>query len=128
MKHASEMTEVEFRAARAARAWKQPAVVGKDGLRSQPPPAPQGVQAQRAAIDADLKAAFTNLYAVDANDALTLLDRRRIKTNSDGRITNAAELAADLQKTKPHFFATHAANLTDEEFANAMRNRAWRSR
>ena len=101
-------------------------------------------KAQQKAVNADLKVAAKDAGAVDPSDVLALLDRSKLKLNDDGDVTNAAELMADLKKTKPHLFgsastsstaktppaaqAKSVKDMTDEEFDAARRNKAWRNK
>lgn len=101
-------------------------------------------KAQERAVNADLKVTAKDAGAHDVADILALLDRSKIKLDANGDIENAADLIADLKKTKPHLFGTpstsnpapapapkpagakHAKDMTDEEFEAARRSRAWR--
>ena len=102
-------------------------------------------KAQQRAINADLKIAAKDASAVDVNDVLALLDRTKIKTDAEGEITNAAELMAEIKKIKPHLFgitssssttktppkdpptAKNVSDMSEEEFEQARKNRAWRT-
>lgn len=102
-------------------------------------------KAQERVVNADLKIAAKDAGAHDAGDILALLDRSKIKLTDDGEISNAAELIADLKKTKGHLFgaistsnptnppppkppgAKGVKDMTEAEFEAARRNRSWRA-
>jgi hypothetical protein len=100
--------------------------------------------AQRRVIASDLKIAAKDAGAQDVADVLALLDMAKVKASETGDVENAAELMAELKKAKPYLFGgvstsstnktpdpkppapKSAKDMTDEEFDQAMRSRAWR--
>lgn len=104
-------------------------------------------KAQERIVNAELKVAATAAGAVDVSDVLALLDRRQIKLDDAGEVTNAAELIEEFKRAKPNHFSAgrstsntrptppkpgetqpkKVAEMTDEEVDQAIRQRAWRA-
>jgi hypothetical protein len=101
--------------------------------------------AQQKAIRADLKVAAKDAGARSVADVLALLDLGKVKLDDSGEVANAAELIAEMKKAKPYLFGQAstsstetppppagtgagkpAKDMTDAEFDEALRRRAWR--
>lgn len=101
--------------------------------------------AKERVIRAELRTAAIRAGMIDL-DGLKLLDISAIALQDDGTVSGADELMDAAKKAKPYLFgsatpstsnpnpppapkppsAKTALEMTDDEFAQAMRNRAWR--
>ncbi len=85
-----------------------------------PQPAPQEVL-QRHELKAEaIRAGIFDL------DGLQLVDLGMLKVNDRGELEGVADAIAKLKRDKPYFFNKSAAEMTDAEFDEALRNHAWR--
>jgi len=130
VKLATDMSEAEYQAARAAmvrQSREAPAVVR---VKAEPTAAPKD------RIDAELKSLATGAGLIDM-DGLKLADLSKVKINEAGEVEGAAEVMDALKKAKPYLFGgastssshrpppppgkqtKHVMDMTAEEYATA---------
>jgi hypothetical protein len=111
-KSASEMSDAEYRKARAAMLLE-----GRLSRYRDPPPEAPDLEPQ-ARIDAELRARATAAGMVDL-DGLKLADLSTVKIGAGGAVQGGAELMAGLRKARPYLFPKSAMDMTDAEYAKA---------
>lgn len=97
-----EAAEAELQAAKAAHEKALAEATTKHGE--------ELTKAQQRAVKADIRAAAKDAGANDPADVIAFLPPDKIKIGADGEIENAADLIADLKKSKPYLFGTPATS------------------
>jgi hypothetical protein len=67
---------------------------------------------RKEAVGAGLREAALAAGARDVTDVLALLDRSKVKTDTNGALENGAELIAALKQSKPYLFGGSSSTFT----------------